>query len=363
MSTPTTATATLSHYHHPHHYPYSHHQSYQPNSTSSYRSTAANPVLPASSTAKVPPSYPATVGYSASTASNANTAVNGVNYSSSAASRPQHETSNSSSRSDANSSNTMPSSSHSQPDSQPARKRRRSREPDWNKFYKNGLPKEIIIIDDTPEPDDKVASTGPKTVVNSTTNGHANEPAARHVAKKRKRDEQYDPVYHSKYAGSHTNTPHDGTPSGSTISTDRTTSAVGTTAATSLSSNGQYEYDAQPGQKRKRTRQQIANEAKRREVEVLGGAYTSYQPPPFPPKKAAEVHVRVVPDVSSAPTSAVGDDANTNPKHHYNRNIKVDDDDGHYIVVPDADLTEKCTSTAFPHPSFTESVTNAAQIK
>lgn len=26
----------------------------------------------------------------------------------------------------------------------------------------------------------------------------------------------------------------------------------------------------------------------------------------------------------------------------YSKNIKIDDDDGHYIVVPDADLTDKC---------------------
>lgn len=27
---------------------------------------------------------------------------------------------------------------------------------------------------------------------------------------------------------------------------------------------------------------------------------------------------------------------------HYSKNVKVDDDDGHYIVVPDAELTDKC---------------------
>ena len=91
------------------------------------------------------------------------------------------------------------------------------------------------------------------------------------------------------------------TPSGSTISSDRTNSANHTTAATSLgslSSNGQYDYEAQPGQKRKRTRQQHAEEVKRRELGMLGHTYTSYQPPPHPPKKAAEVFVRVESDVS-----------------------------------------------------------------
>ncbi|EOO04142.1 putative cmgc clk protein kinase protein [Phaeoacremonium minimum UCRPA7] len=225
-------------------------------------------------------------------------------------------------------------------DSQPARKRRRSREPDWHTFYKNGLPKEIIVIDDdSPEPDKSSVPAVSKTLVNGAANGShtngvnsgtTNGTSARHIAKKRKRDDdgaRYDPVHHSRLNGSATNTPHHNeTPSGSTISSDRTNSAIHTTAATSLgslSSSGHYDYDTQPGQKRKRTRQQIANEAKRRELGLLGQSYTSYRPPPHPVKKASDVHVRVVPD------------------HAYNKNIKVDDDDGHYIVVPDADLTEK----------------------
>ncbi|MBE3045011.1 hypothetical protein IMZ48_21125, partial [Candidatus Bathyarchaeota archaeon] len=50
-----------------------------------------------------------------------------------------------------------------------------------------------------------------------------------------------------------------------------------------------------------RTRQQVANEAKRREVDLLGDAYISYKPPPQPPKKASDVPVRAVPDVSLLP--------------------------------------------------------------
>jgi dual-specificity kinase len=188
-------------------------------------------------------------------------------------------------------------------------KRRRSREPDWKEFYKNGLPKEIIVIDDSPEPEPETTAPNPppKRITNGiTTNGTTNGSVGRHVAKKRKRDDEplhYDPVYHSKHIGSHTTTPHtNGRPTGSTISTDRT-SAIQTTAPTSLSSNSQYE-DGLPGQKRKRTRQQLA-EAKRREVEVLGDAYVSYQPPPYPPKKAPEVNVRIVHDVSPVRTPSI----------------------------------------------------------
>lgn len=53
------------------------------------------------------------------------------------------------------------------------------------------------------------------------------------------------------------------------------------------------------GQKRKRiTRKQVADEAKRREIEVNGDAYNSYIPPPKPPIKAKDVFVPPVNDVS-----------------------------------------------------------------
>lgn len=137
----------------------------------------------------------------------------------------------------------------------------------------------------------------------------------RHAAKKRKRDDVgsvYDPVYsHVGHSVSNGPSPDFKSEyketSGSTISTDRTTSAIHTTAATSLgshSSNGQNGYEAadvKPGQKRKRTntRLQIANEARRKELEVNGDAFTNYKPPPRPPIKAADVVVREIPDVSA----------------------------------------------------------------
>jgi len=201
----------------------------------------------------------------------------------------------------------MPTSSGGEHvDGQPDRKRRRSRAPvNWSQFYSNGLPKEVIVIDDSPEPEashtQTSTSTGthPHGGVSNGTNGVVNgvSSGGRHVAKKRKREEEptrFDPVY-NRVIGSRTNE----TPSGSTISSGRTNSAIHTTAATSLgsrSSNAQYDYETQPGQKRKRTRQQIANEAKK--MGQLSQAFMSYQPPPHPPKKAPEVHVRKVPDVS-----------------------------------------------------------------
>lgn len=257
-----------------------------------------------------------------------------------------------------------------------SKKRRRESPVDWKKFYGGQPPKEIIVIDDTPEPDSAAVSavSGSQTLVNGstayiytngTTNGTngtnaagvgANTSAARHAPKRRKRDDdvsttsgtRYDPVHHSRLNGSATTPRQNGTSSGSTISSSgRGNSAIHTTAATSLgslSSNGQYDYDAQPGQKRKRTRQQVANEVKRRETAIVGHNYPNYHPPPRPPKKAGDVHVRVIPDVSIAlvPSRvAKQHPANRDASQSYKTGT-VDDNDGHYVVVPDAPLTDNC---------------------
>ncbi len=315
MSTPTTATATLPHYnpYNSHHYLSSHHQSYQDSGTVAYR--VNNPTLSSSRPLAYPPS-----GYFAS--STAGTVSNGVTSPSYTAPRLLNDESPSPARSGMSYSAmppVRPSAHSSTQDSQPSRKRRRSREPDWVDFYKNGLPKEIIVIDDSPEPEQAkpIAKEAPRvlpapiSVGSGSTVGHdaaTAGAAARHVAKKRKRDNEpahYDPVYHNTYAGSHTQTPHGhGSPAKSTVSSDRTTSAVQTTAATSLdslsstASNTQDYYSVHAGQKRKRTtRQQIATEAKRREAEA-SDALLTYQPPPYPHKKASDVPVKLIHDVS-----------------------------------------------------------------
>ncbi|KAF5662395.1 CMGC CLK kinase [Fusarium heterosporum] len=331
MSTPTTATATLPHYH-PHHYPqsythsHSHHQTYQPSPSANFRSAASNQnILPPPVSSAVSPSHSAILPppYQLSPLAYSSSASNGAALTHSSNSRTAQQAQEPSPRNDAAYSvSSMPESASTSNAEQSSRKRRRSREPDWTTFYKNGLPKEIIVIDDTPEPE---ANTSRKI-----TNGTAPAPSdntTRQVAKKRRREDESGTVqasgYHIKYLESQKNTPLQmSTPAGSSnSSSDRTNSALNTTAPTSLSSNGQYE-EAQAPLKRKRTRQQVANEAKRRDVDGLGDFFT-YKPPPYPPKKAGEVNVQVIHD------------------RHYNKSVKVDDDDGHYIVVPDAELTEK----------------------
>lgn len=335
MSTPTTATATIphSHYHHPshHHFPY-----YTTNSSSSYHNrSAANHLLPSSS--RLAPSYPASTSNSNSTSSYvpssstqaSSTTINGSSFSSNsslARSQRQDITELPAILSDDNYTTMPPASKASvrAPSTSHSKKRRRHSPVDWNKFYGDKPPREIIVIDDTPEPESAAVSavSASQTLANgstaySYTNGNgsgsgvnANTSVARHAPKRRKRDDnipaasgtRYDPVHHSRLNGSTTTPRQNGTPSASTISSDRTNSANNTTAATSLgslSSNGQYDHEVQPGQKRKRTRQQVANEVKRRETAIVGHNYPSYHPPPQPPKKAGDVHVRVIPEVSS----------------------------------------------------------------
>lgn len=287
MSTPSTATATLP----PNpHYGYSHHQHYQ-NPPSAYRSS--NTALAGGSRQ---------VGnYAPTSASHHTSNVGSTSLSQSATSQPHHSNLIQDKERTMSYSQSVTSGSGSN-----SKKRNRSREPDWHNFYKNGLPAEVIVIDDTPPPQSPI--DGPS---NSKAKGAAGRIVAgssqKHTAKKRKRDEAapaYDPVYHLAQTPSPTNTPYKNSNSDST-STDRTTSAIQTTAATSLGSqysqNGhKVEAEVQSGQKRKRvaTRQQMAKEAKRREVEVNGDASTNYKPPPRPPVKAAEVIVKALPDVS-----------------------------------------------------------------
>ncbi|KAL8656697.1 MAG: hypothetical protein Q9226_002582 [Calogaya cf. arnoldii] len=183
---------------------------------------------------------------------------------------------------------------------QPAREKRR---PNWEEFYRHGIPDEVVYIDVTPDPP-KAENRRP----NHTTRTVARPIGTpEHAAKKRRTGQEntYD-AHNFSYSNGRPNQPDD---SGSgTISTDRTTS-LNTTAPTSLGSHashgssGNYIDDQAIGQKRKRvTRGQVAADAQRKkEVEEVNDAYSSYVPPPKPPIKAKDVHVPAVRDVSKSP--------------------------------------------------------------
>ncbi len=205
----------------------------------------------------------------------------------------------------------MPTS-HSVSSVQSSRKRERSRGPDWNEFYKNGVPKEIIVIDDdTPPPPEKAEL---RRMENERPNPNTravvrNDSFEQHAAKKRRtaqgntcQQDPYQPAYSYKTRS------NEGSSGANTISTERTTS-LHTTAPTSLGSHtsqgsaGAYVDDGVVGQKRKRvTRQAVADEKKRQDIEIIGEAYASYVPPPKPPIKAKDVHVPPIKDVSIAPS-------------------------------------------------------------
>lgn len=199
----------------------------------------------------------------------------------------------------------------------------RRKQPDWNEFYKNGVPKEIIVIDDdSPEPE-RAARQQRQEATSYQSN----------AGRKRKVDQGYD----IEYTDSPTYSTHPAkfaSSSASYHSGDRTTSLQTVTAPTSLESYGSntasnsYE-DVRVGQKRKRVQPQKETraQAKRKQQEAIPDAFLDYVPPPKPLKKAADVHVPVMRDTE---------------KH---KNLKVDDDDGHYIVTPGTKLTERCKLT------------------
>ena len=205
----------------------------------------------------------------------------------------------------------------------PSRKRQRG--PDWVEFYKNGLPKEVIVIDD--DDDDNDAGVGPTVMPSTMTRGRiptknhprsaVNPQASQNdhqpASKRRKmavsRTTTYDPALQARLSSSVAQVFYSSASAGApTISTDRTTSAVHTTAPTSMGSNyshaetaahQSYDVSGPATAKRRRTRKQLADEAKKLEMERQGDAYSNYFPPPKPPIKARDVQVSVVQDVGS----------------------------------------------------------------
>lgn len=203
----------------------------------------------------------------------------------------------------------------------------RRKKPDWGEFYKNGIPKEVIVIDDTPPPD----SANKPAARNVAPAAGSNNTGAQPAGKRRRTgiETAYEMGYYDRPSYSINPQRYGEESSAASLSTDRTTS-LHTTAPTSLSqgssgaSNGIYYEDANIGQKRKRvaTRKSTRDEQKRRELETAADAFLSYVPPPKPPIKAKDVPVPVIRD-------------------NFSRTEKYDDDDGHYIVNPNTPLTDR----------------------
>jgi len=221
--------------------------------------------------------------------------------------------------------------------------RKRDRGPDWDTFYKNGLPKEVIVIDDDSPPP---AKRKENTRVNPPKQGMARGNEQMNKKRRTGQGAAYDAARDLQASYSHARTYSNGNSVSDTISTDRTTS-LQTTAPTSLGSHtshgstGTYIEDSQVGQKRKRvTRLQIADERKRKAIENQGDAYSAYQPPPNPPIKAKEVHVPSIREVNLSLSYLQG--TLLMPQQTVTINDKIDDEDGHYIVTEDTPIGDRC---------------------
>jgi dual-specificity kinase len=107
--------------------------------------------------------------------------------------------------------------------STPARTGRRKK-PDWGEFYKNGLPKEVIVIDDTPTPEPQNGETG--TQAGSSTVTATSGTTVQPAGKKRRTgvETAYDLGYYDRPSYSINPQHYGDDSSGASISTDRTTS-------------------------------------------------------------------------------------------------------------------------------------------
>lgn len=169
--------------------------------------------------------------------------------------------------------------------------------PNWNEFYKNGVPKEIIVIDD---------DSPPPSARNHLSNVHEHRQDQYLNMRKRKIDHGYEVADSPVYSTYH---PQGGSSSSSASvhSGARTNSIQTITAPTSLESyssnpaSNSYD-DVRIGQKRKRVAapKETRQSTKRKQQEAQVDPYLDYIPPQLPPRKAAEVHVAVIRDVRAS---------------------------------------------------------------
>lgn len=272
MSTPSTATAT-----HPthQHYGYPH---------SSYQATTSYPTPTTAAGARL--ANPYTYSIPSST-----TSTTTLPYAQPSRAAP------------ATSTPTVMASHPSGSSAAPSQSGRRKK-PDWGEFYKNGIPKEVIVIDDSPAPEASKTAAPPPPPHGVTSTGQP--PVAQPAGKRRRTgiETAYDLGYYDRPSFSINPQQYGEESSAHSLSTDRTTS-LHTTAPTSLgsqgssgTSNGVYYEDATVGQKRKRTtRKSTRDEQKRRELENAPDAFPNYVPPSKPIIKAKDVPVPVIRDV------------------------------------------------------------------
>jgi dual-specificity kinase len=177
------------------------------------------------------------------------------------------------------------------------------RKADWNEFYKNGLPQEVIYIDDdSPQP--PPAARRKENEPQEYEHSHRRQAAdsSRQADKRRRVDESatYDPVYKQNGQAAQTHYSHESL-SASVDTRGRTNSGAYSTAPTSMNSSVQSlrqpaNQDDRGGGKRKR-KDYHENSDEIHEI-------FDYFPPPRPPIKANDVTVRSIRDVSNIQQAA-----------------------------------------------------------
>jgi len=176
---------------------------------------------------------------------------------------------------------------------------KRERRADWNEFYKNGLPSEVIVIDDdSPQPEERIYEENYQQEREQVP--HSQGPAmSRHTDKRRRVDETagYNPVYKQpEQASTQTAYSHESL-STSVDARDRTASNTYSTAPTSLQSSVgslRAPQDSEEAVRQKRKRSLREYEDGPDETHEI----FNYYPPPRPPVKANDVSVPVVREVS-----------------------------------------------------------------
>jgi dual-specificity kinase len=222
MSTPSTATAILPQPHH--HYGFPHHQDFEARER-------RGPAFASNSILNGPSRLGSSSQYNFPTNTTPQAAASTTRQSDST---PRNARQNASDIASSDTSKNMSS-------------RKRARGPDWTEFYKNGLPREVIVIDDdTPPPPARVGTkafdtqrANPVNRPSGSKRTIADIEAELPASKKRKTaiSNGYDPrPQPAGYPPARTSG-YDDSNSNSTRSTDRTTSAFHTTAATSLGSH------------------------------------------------------------------------------------------------------------------------------
>jgi len=178
----------------------------------------------------------------------------------------------------------------------PYKKERRA---DWNEFYKNGLPQEVIVIDDdSPQPQQREQKENRQREPEQVPHAQV-PPNSRHTDKRRRVDETagYNPIYRqAEPASAQTVYSHESL-STSVDARDRTQSNTYSTAPTSLQSSvgslrGPQDQEDAARQKRKRSMREYEDSPDEMH-EIF-----DYYPPPRPPIKANDVSVPVIREVS-----------------------------------------------------------------